>query len=274
MKRYFFHKDYLATGYSVLELMIVVGIMTLLATLVVVYSSRGFNTDLNVASASVSQVISEAREKTLASVDDTTWQVVMSGQSYALECNRETNCKAERTYDLPQNVEFEDDYTIEFERLTGATTAVTITLNQTNGANDSAVIFVSNSGVVGAEDVPIVVSPNNLGARHIYISDGPQLDDGDIISLSFSGAGSGEVELSDIQSSEGYYVYSGVVETGGGSAQFDMVAEVAQSPAEYHLYFDGTDFSGIGVEVEVNTTPLMSLETDGDVSGPYTEYVY
>lgn len=262
-------------GYSVLELIIVVAIMAVLATLVIVYSNRGFNTDLNVATTGVSQALRTAREKTLASVDDTTWQVVMIGQTYAVECNKESSCASEQTYTLPAGVEFVDEYTVEFERLTGATTTATIVLTQTNGANETKEIYVSATGAIGNESVSSVgVVPSDLGARHIYIANGPMLSVGDEIALTFSGAGSGSVELPLEDTVDDYFVYSGPVETGNGSAQFDMVAKVGASPYEYHIYIDETEFAGVGVDVSLDGFSLVDLDTDGVIRSDYTYVAY
>lgn len=258
-------------GFTILETTISVGIMALLAGLVIVYSNRGFETDLNTATSEVAQVLRDAREKTLASVDDTTWSVSLSNSSYSLEC--EGNCVDESSYDLPAGLEFAGTYNVSFTRLTGfAGSSETITIRQISNPSNSKNIYVTQTGSIGSE--PVATTPLswvNPTARLVKIISGPPAGVGNSIylelineALGVVGTESIIIDSESIQS--GYFVYSETTDIGGYSVPISLVIEIGSSPA-YYVYFDSAQFNGYGLRVS-NNNNVVTIEPDGDVYEP------
>lgn len=259
-------------GFTILETTISVGIMALLAGLVIVYSNRGFETDLNTATSEVAQVLRDAREKTLASVDDTTWSVSLSNSAYSLECAK-GNCADESSYDLPAGLEFTDTYDVSFIRLTGfAGSSETIEIRQISNPSNSKNIYVTQTGSIGSE--PVATPPLswvNPTARLVKVISGPTAGVNDTITVqlineAFAVVASEDIQINEDNIESGYFVYSETTTIGEYSVPISLVIEIGSSPA-YYVYFDSTQFNGYGLRVS-NSSNVVTIEPDGDVYEP------
>lgn len=256
-------------GYSLLELLIVVAIMIVLSTLVIVYSGRGFDTDLNTAAAEVAQVLRDAREKTLASKYESTWGVSFSGSTYSLFCSV-GSCADEQTYQLPQNVQFNaGTTTVTFERLTGhANDAQEIILEQTGSASQTKSLYVSETGYIGSSG-EIAVTDNLFpsNTRHIRLS--TLTNPSSVTAFNYSLTENSIPEVATDSSNyssyleDGVFSYSGELSGTGYVIPFAMIITSTGGTYQYDVYVDRNNVpEGVDVHfiIKQDSTAFLDIE--------------
>jgi hypothetical protein len=249
--------------------------MALLATLVIVYSNRGFETDLNTAAAEVAQVLRDAREKTLASVDDTVWGVDFDVSTYILYSGSYGSHTTQQTYSLPQNLQFstatQADY-VEFVRLTGeADDDHTITIEQTGNASQTLDLYVSAGGAIGSGSVaqlPTAV----VDSRFVKITNGLTINDGDDLDIIFTDIGGSPIQGSTslVGASVGdYVIYSDEFSVNGYTLPVKVVAETENSHVIY-VYWDGEAYvdAGIGLVITHSGIEIINIDVTGEIESP------
>lgn len=278
-------------GFTILEMTISLGIMVLLSTLVIVYSNRGFETDLNTAAAEVAQVLRDARERTLASrgtTDGNVWGVDFGATTYSLYYGAHPGT-VERTYSLPQNLQFSTATqadNVEFTRLTGKTVSTndhTVTIEQTGSSSESIILYISDSGAVGTTDVVDPSAPTNIDSRFIKVTNGVEISAGEDVVVTFFDASNDPLGSphtlpvdDNLDQSSNYFVYSGNLDAGGTDYPVDIVIEKDGGvlSTEYYVYYDAENYSSVGIKVSGDGTPVAEIDYTGAVTLPVSSNDY
>lgn len=158
-----------------LELIIAMGIMVVLSMLVVTYANQGFNTNINIETGKLVQVMHEARQKSISGVGDQAWGVRFAANSYTLFPTTYNNCPTNcQVHTLPTGVTLSTiavtGSEVIFARVTGAALSTgTIIVSDAQQIPTTRTVQILATGEVGENTGVAPLNTRDTDSRHINL---------------------------------------------------------------------------------------------------------
>lgn len=263
-------------GFSLIEILVVLAILAVLSTIsVALFISIQKGSQLSNVSEEVVSVLKIAQNKTLSSQEDSQYGVyfdtttsphqyiLFKGSNYSLRDN-----SFDQIHLIPNITEFYQINTgsgseIVFDRLTGSTeNSGNISLRLKDDNNQTKIIYIANSGVIGFNEISIPSDTRLKDSRHVHFNYNRTITlDTEKIILTFDNSVIEEIPINQNLVGAQFY-WEGKINVGGT----DQVIKIHS----HRLNSSDTQFC-VHRDLRFNNKTLK-ITISGDVTGSLAEY--
>ena len=223
------HGKKIVSGFTLIEILVVIAILFILAVIVVLaLRPFGQKTHLGNSVENIVNVLRLAQSRTLASdgassygayfdqVADPHSYVLFKGDSYALRDEDFDNTFNLSSFIEISDIDLVDGTEVVFDRIVGTTAHPgSITLRLKSDASQAQTIYVDDSGIVGLVGISIPAGGRTTDSRHVHLDYKRNINTAsEEIVLTFEGGITQNINVAD-NLKDGQIYWSGVVDVDG-----------------------------------------------------------